>query len=103
MPPFITLTGQSGRDYVFAVLPLNRKPPDSAGVYVVTNTIPDSDGQIYHAPLQIGSCDDLSKLFDTKENLEMQKDGLKRICIKIEEIVEKQQQIKNDLSEKYNC
>ena len=101
MPPFITLTGKSNKDYVFTVLSLNRKLPDSAGLYVVTNTIRDNEGEIQHTPLQIGSCEDLSKLFDQNQFQELRNTGSNRVCIKIEEITEYRQQIEQDLKEKY--
>ena len=101
MSPFITLTGQSNRDYVFTVLPLNRKLPASAGLYVVTNTISDRESQVKHTPLRIGSCRDLSKLFDQQQLQELRNEGLQRVCVKIEEITENRQQIEQDLRAKY--
>ncbi len=96
----MTLTGKSNRDYVFTVLSLNRKLPHSAGVYVITNTVFD-DGEVLHHPLSIGSCRDLSKLFDETKIEELRNDGMNRVCVKIEEITENRHQIENDLKGKY--
>ena len=101
MSPFITLTGQSNKDYVFTTLSLNRKLPEAAGVYVVTNTVSDQSGEILHHPLLIGSCDDLSKLSDETEIQKLRNAGGNMICVKIEEVTENRQQIERDLKAKY--
>lgn len=101
MSPFITLTGQSNRDYVFTVLPLSRKLPASAGLFVVTSVVPDNEGQMHHTPLRIGSCRDLSKLFDQQQMQELRNEGLHKICVKIEEIMENRQQMEQDLKAKF--
>ena len=101
MPPFLTLTGYSNRDYVFTALPLNQKLPNSAGVYVVTTAISDDEGQIHHTPLQIESCRDLSKLSDESAIQALRNEGANMICVKIEEVTEKRHQIEQDLKAKY--
>lgn len=101
MSPFITLTGLSNREYVFTALPLNRKLPDSAGVYVITNTICDQEKQVHHQPVLIGSCDNLSKRFDETDIQELRNEGANYICVKIEQITENRHQIERDLMAKY--
>ncbi len=101
MPPFITLIGQSNREYVFTALPLNRKLPSSAGVYVVTHAMRDNEGQVHHTPLRIGSCRDLSKLSDKIAIQELRNAGGKMVCVKIEEVTENRQRIERDLKAKY--
>jgi len=101
MPPLLTLTGQSNKDYVFTALPLNQKLPSSAGVYVVTNAISNDEGQVHHTPLQIESCSDLSKLSDESAIQNLRTEGATMICVKIEEVMEKRQQIERELKAKY--
>ena len=102
MSPFIRLIGESNTEYVFTVLPLNRKMPDSAGVYVVTRMVSNSKGQIHHCPVMVGSCEDLSVLFDESAIRELKNDGAHFICLKIEEIPENRRQIEQDLKAKYH-
>ena len=101
MPPFITLIGQSNREYVFTALPLSRKLPNSAGVYVITNTISNDEGQVHHTPLQIESCHDLSKLFEEGKIQDLRNQGANMICVKIEEVTDTRQRIERDLKAKY--
>ena len=101
MPPFITLTGQSHKEYIFTVIPLNKKLPDAAGVYVVTTTFQEKNGEVHHTPLQVGSCHDLSKLNNRTRIQKMINDGTNCLCVKIEEITESRLQIEDDLNKNY--
>ena len=101
MPFFLTLTGQSNREYVFTALPLNRKLPETSGVYVVTNAIPDDAGQVHHTPLRIGNCRDLSKLPNEPAIQDLRSEGANMICVKIEEVTENRHRIEQDLQAKY--
>ena len=103
MSPFITLTGQSNRDYVFTVLPLNRNLPEAAGMYVVTNTVFDQADDILHHPLLIGTCDNLSELSGESKIQQLRNSGKIMICVKTEEVTENRQQIEQDLKAKYSC
>lgn len=83
------------------VLPLDGKLPHSAGVYVLTHTMSDQEGQILHHLLRVGSSADLSKLLAEPGIQELRNESTNRVCIRIEEIVENREQIEQDLKAKY--
>lgn len=83
------------------VLSLDGKLPHSAGVYVLTNTTSQKEGEILHHPFLVGSCADLSKLLAEPEIEALRNEKANRICIKIEEIPEHRSQIELDLKAKY--
>ncbi|QDT91461.1 hypothetical protein Pan161_31190 [Gimesia algae] len=83
------------------VLPLDGKLPHSAGVYVLTHTTSDQEGQILHHPLRVGSSADLSQLLAEPGIQELRNEKANRVCIRIEEITEQQSQIEQDLKAKY--